>query len=120
MDHPQARSIVLLDKGEYIGTAAISGGRLPAFSHLGELISLYIRPAYWSCGYGRALLTAACGQLSEMGYSAVYLWVLEKNQRACRFYEACGFQRNGEILDDEIGGKMIREVQYVMLFPARE
>lgn len=47
------------------------------------------------------------------GYSKIYLWVLEDNQRARRFYESMGFQANGDRIVQNIGGKNLVEVRYI-------
>ena len=39
--------------------------------------------------------------------------VLEDNHRARHFYEKCGFKYGGKYYDDTIGGKQLRELQYV-------
>jgi GNAT superfamily N-acetyltransferase len=54
-----------------------------------ELIALYVRAAWWSTGLGRSLFEQAMGDLPA------YLWVVEGNARAIRFYERQGFRRDG-------------------------
>jgi GNAT superfamily N-acetyltransferase len=76
-----------------------------------ELYALYVRPAWWATGTGRALmdrvLAGACGD----GYLSVTLWVLRDNRRARRFYERAGFAADGasNVLDG-LGG--VTEVRY--------
>ena len=48
-----------------------------------------------------------------MGYEDVFLWVLEENERARRFYENFGFVPTDDFLDDNIGGRDLREVRYI-------
>ena len=59
----------------------------------GEIVALYILPAYYGTGLGQALLDAACERLT--GYGRIRLDVLEKNARAIRFYEKNGFVPDG-------------------------
>ena len=47
-----------------------------------------------------------------MGFKKILLWVLEDNVRAKQFYEKFGFKQNQRFIDDEIGGKALKEVQY--------
>ena len=47
-----------------------------------------------------------------MGYRNIFLWVLEKNLRARKFYEKEGFSMSDDYLDDNIGGKDVREIRY--------
>ena len=60
-----------------------------------ELYALYVRPAWWSTGTGRALMDWVLTRSAAAGYSAVTLWVLRDNQRARRFYERAGFAPDG-------------------------
>lgn len=52
-------------------------------------------------------------ELQKEGYKKIFLWVLEDNQNARGFYEKMGFRKKEVYLDDNIGGKDLREVQYV-------
>jgi ribosomal protein S18 acetylase RimI-like enzyme len=66
-------------------TAAGAEGRVA------ELYALYVRPAWWSTGTGRALMDQVLTGLSAAGFRYITLWVLEDNARARRFYEQAGF-----------------------------
>jgi GNAT superfamily N-acetyltransferase len=61
----------------------------------GELYALYVAPAWWSTGTGRALMGSVLTALTEAGYPRVVLWVLADNARARRFYERAGFAPDG-------------------------
>ena len=63
--------------------------------HVAELYALYVRPAWWSTGTGRALVDRVLARTSEAGYRSVTLWVLRDNRRARRFYERAGFTPDG-------------------------
>ena len=52
------------------------------------------------------------GELKNLGYDEIFLWVLEENVRARAFYERFGFVADGGVTDTEIGGKMLREIRY--------
>jgi GNAT superfamily N-acetyltransferase len=60
-----------------------------------ELYALYVRPAWWSTGTGRALMDRVLARTSGAGYRLVTLWVLRDNQRARRFYQQAGFAPDG-------------------------
>jgi ribosomal protein S18 acetylase RimI-like enzyme len=62
-----------------------------AEGRVAELYALYVRPAWWSTGTGRALMDQVLTRLSGAGYRHITLWVLEDNARARRFYEQAGF-----------------------------
>jgi ribosomal protein S18 acetylase RimI-like enzyme len=60
-----------------------------------ELYALYVRPASWSTGTGRALMDRVLARSSGAGYRSISLWVLRDNQRARRFYQRAGFAPDG-------------------------
>jgi GNAT superfamily N-acetyltransferase len=60
-----------------------------------ELYALYVHPAWWSTGTGRALMERVLARSASAGYSSITLWVLRDNQRARRFYERAGFAPDG-------------------------
>ena len=82
-----------------------------AEGHAAELYALYVLPAWWSTGTGRALMDRVLAKVSVAGYRCITLWVLEDNARARRFYERAGFAPDGagHVLD-ALGG--ITEVRY--------
>lgn len=106
-------SLVMLNGAEMIGTASYCASRFMSLKGLGEIVSLYLLPDYWGSGYGGQLLQAAVDGLAELGYTYVFLWVLEENMRARAFYEKFGFQNSGDYLNDNIGGKDLRELRYI-------
>lgn len=65
-------------------------------------------------GFGRTLLKACVEELQQSGYEKILLWVLEENHRARKFYETNGFVPTENIMDDNIGGKDLREIMYVL------
>jgi RimJ/RimL family protein N-acetyltransferase len=102
------------DRGRPVGFAHIQESRdddSPA-DRVGEVWAIYLKPAVWGTGVGRALLAAAVGRLSELGYEQVTLWVLDSNARARRFYEAAGFRADGAVKHDDSRGFPLREVRY--------
>lgn len=113
IDNPDRHTLVMLDGDKIIGTSSYCKSRFDHFKDRGEIISIYFLPEYIGRGYGRSLLEKAVGELKTMGFNSVFLWVLEDNHRARRFYEKCGFKKNSEYLETNIGGKQLRELQYV-------
>lgn len=59
--------------------------------------TLAVDPAYSRLGVGRALLGYAAEIGRQQGLRAIRLDVYEENQRAVRFYEACGYRCCGRI-----------------------
>ncbi len=80
-------------------------------SRYGEVYACCVLPGQWRGGIGRLLLADAVATLAGAGRDDVSLWVLEGNDRARRFYEACGFQPDGtrQFLDL---GAAVPEVRY--------
>ena len=67
-------------------------------------------------GYGSKVLEVVMNELENQGFTEVFLWVLEENTTARQFYEKHGFKCSDDYLDDNIGGKDLREVRYVYQF----
>lgn len=104
---------LLSDNGNFIATASICEARDKQYCEWGEIMSIYVLPEEFRKGYGTALFSYISNQLQKNGYSKIYLWVLEDNQRARRFYESMGFQANGDRIVQNIGGKNLVEVRYI-------
>lgn len=62
----------------------------------GEVKKLYVDPCFQNEGIGAGLLNYA---VKEQG--AVFLWALEKNVKALRFYEKHGFYRTNQRMPEE-------------------
>ena len=56
-----------------------------------EIGKLYVEPCFQGCGIGHELIEYAKDKLC-----ADFLWALEKNTRARKFYHSHGFIENGE------------------------
>ena len=112
LDIPGWHTMVCVEDGEYVGTSSFSKSRFPQYPDQGEVISVYLLPDRYGKGYGGPLLEAVLSELKKQGFTAVFLWVLEENARARRFYEKHGFSCTDEYLDAVIGGKSLREVRY--------
>ncbi len=86
-------------------TPAGSDGRVA------ELYALYVHPAWWSTGTGRALMDRVLAKVRAAGYACITLWVLEANARARRFYQRAGFAPDGARHElDDLGG--VTEIRY--------
>lgn len=78
----------------------------------GEVYAVYVHPASWGRGHGRALMTIAEEELMQRGFHQTLLWVLEGNRRARAFYESQGWARGRPIRLEEIGGVQVTEIRY--------
>jgi len=113
IDDPTWHTLIMLDDGRIVGTSSYCTTRFEDMHGYGEIISIYLLPDYVGKGYGRQLLQAAVDGLRQLGYTDIFLWVLEDNARARHFYECFGFEASGVYLDGVIGGKKLREMQYI-------
>lgn len=112
IDRPGMQSLLLEEDGVLLGTTGFCPSRWPERADWGEIVSLYLVPETMGKGYGIRLLHGAMDALSGMGFSDLLLWVLEENARARRFYEKAGFRCSDARMEQEIGGRVVREVQY--------
>lgn len=78
----------------------------------GALMALYVDPDSWGLGVGRALLRAGRLRLAREGCVEAVLWVLARNDRARRFYEADGWAADGSSRTEEVWGATADMVRY--------
>lgn len=112
-DKPNIRTLIATENGEMIGTSSFCSSRFEDMEGLGEIVSIYLLPDFMGKGYGKRLFEEVQRELEKMGFADIFLWVLEENTKAREFYERQGFVPNGKYLDDNIGGKSLREIMYV-------
>ena len=82
-----AVTVLVHDEGGVVGVAG---------SQAGWLDGLYVLPEWWKRGVGRTLHDAVLERQRAAGAERCHLWVLERNQRARRFYERLGWIENGD------------------------
>lgn len=83
-------------EGEVRGLILLGPYRDVQAEHVeGEIIALYVHPARWRQGLGRALVAAALERLAGRGYGEAVVWTLAESPRNLAFYEALGFQQDG-------------------------
>lgn len=77
----------MLVKNKIIGISSYCKSSLEEYKDWGEIISIYLLPEYIGKGYGKSLLEKAIEKLKAMGFTTIFLWVLEDNHRARHFYK---------------------------------
>jgi GNAT superfamily N-acetyltransferase len=77
-----------------------------------EVYAIYVLPAVWHSGLGRALLAAAVAEWRARDAGRLVLWVLEGNTRARAFYEALGWAGDGARQQIYLGGFPATEIRY--------
>jgi GNAT superfamily N-acetyltransferase len=87
----QGRETVLVadSRQGIIGMASLGPARDRDLGFNGEVYTLYVDPAYFGVGIGRALLKGAFAHLRQNGASSCVIWAHAKNH-ARFFYEAMG------------------------------
>jgi len=109
----EATILVAEVNGVIIGFAAVTrttdGEPEPG---TGALRSLYVEPAFWGTGAGRALHDRALISLVELGVAQATLWVLDDNRRARRFYERRGWSADGGLRTEWEANVRLDETRY--------
>jgi GNAT superfamily N-acetyltransferase len=94
----------------FIGFDRSRDKRTPATT--GEIWALYVAPIHWEKGAGLALWDAALEACADEGFTTLTLWVLLRNERALRFYEAAGFKRDmASIKTTTVGNVKLEEIR---------
>jgi GNAT superfamily N-acetyltransferase len=103
---PDARILVAERDGEIVGIATCRCADARC-----ELRALYVVPAAWGSGVAVPLMHGALTAMRERGAQGAFLWVVEANGRARRFYEREGWAEDGTTRVTELGPS---EVRYVL------
>ena len=111
---PRRGTLVAEQDGELLGFADLQPARDGDLDPVtvGEVTSFYVVPARWRSGVGRRLMASAVRTLADAGYREATLWVLDTNARAMGFYRATGWQPDGAVKDDIVGGAHITDLRY--------
>jgi len=86
------REIVLVadtERNGIVGMTSLGPARDVALGFDGEVYTLYVDPAFYGRGVGRALLEGAFAALSKGGMTSCVIWAHARNH-ARYFYEAMG------------------------------
>ena len=86
-------TLVAKDKEKVVGFAVYSLSRDEDLMDAGEVVAIYILSEYYGHKIGYRLMNEAVSRLSE--YNTIFVWVLEQNARAIRFYHRYGFEFDG-------------------------
>ena len=84
---PQGRLLLALDDGAACGCVALG----PLDAAIGEMRTLYVRPAFRGRGAGKRLAEASLDEARKLGYRAVRLDTLAFMDSALALYHALGF-----------------------------
>lgn len=106
---------VIIENKKYVGVSSVCEARDEKKRGWGEIISIYLLPDYFGKGYSKQLIDISVTELKARGFNNIYLWVLEDNVRARRFYEKNGFIEDKETATVTIEGKELKEIRYIRL-----
>lgn len=109
---PRHRLLVLDRGGQILGFAATGPASEGSEETQGEIYGIYLHPSIWGRGLGRLLMAQAQAALRADGFREAILWVLERNTRARKFYDAGAWSEVGETRTQWHGGIAIREMRY--------
>lgn len=104
-------------EGAPVGCVVCGRGRDEDHADWGEIVSLYVLPEETGRGVGSALLSAALDALRADGYDRVYLWAIQDNARALRFYQRCDFRLTEDRVQYKIGSGGVTDVRLVQEAP---
>ena len=107
---PTSAAFAAVRGGAVVGFASV--GRSREEENAGEVFTIYVDPASWGTGAGRALLERAEECLAALGFDEAMLWVLEGNERAERFYRTAGWKHDGGRKEDDFQGARVTELRY--------
>ena len=112
--------LLALDGDRIVGFVTFGPSDDEPDPEVGEVYAIYVDPGSWDHGFGRELFAAASRGLSDAGFHAATLWVLDTNERARRFYEAAGWAADGATKTERRGDVELHEVRYRSPRLARE
>ena len=86
-------TFIAKDREKVVGFAVYGSSRDEDLLEAGEIIAIYVLSEYYNHKIGYRLMNEAFSRLN--GYNTIFVWVLEKNERAIRFYHKYGFEFDG-------------------------
>jgi GNAT superfamily N-acetyltransferase len=90
------------EEGRIVGFASTGPAEGGAGSER-ELLAIYVLPEAWGSGAATGLMGEALAAMRARGAAAAFLWVLDDNPRARRFYEREGWRPDGTAESDYLG-----------------
>lgn len=106
--------LVALQDDQPVGAIIYGRGRAAGYEDWGEIVALYLLPDATGLGTGTALLREALRLLHEDGFARCYLWSIDGNKNAERFYCRRGFTRTNDRIRYQLGGQDITDVRFVL------
>ena len=111
-DPAKPYTLVAVDGGSILGFSTTMPSRDADLPQHGELCALHVDPEAWGRGIGVALVTAARARLFELGFRKAFLWALDGNVQAGRFYRIDGWSLDGQHRTQTIWDITLNELRY--------
>jgi ribosomal protein S18 acetylase RimI-like enzyme len=108
----QQMTFVATDGTTICGFATAGVSRDSDLEAAGEIYAIYVDPGSWGLGAGRLLIEKARSVLCRMGFAESFLWVLESNEPAKRFYTIDGWLPDGSTRTEDRWGVLAHEIRY--------
>lgn len=80
--------------------------------NVGEVFAINLDPDFFRQGIGTLLMERGVGQLRDLGFRRITLWVLDGNSRARSFYDQLGWVHDGAKKTGNFGGAELVELRY--------
>jgi ribosomal protein S18 acetylase RimI-like enzyme len=94
------RTVLVAENGGHIvGIGTAGAASVPELTPHGEILYLYVNPAFGGRGIGRALMRALGDALQRQGYRSAALGVVVGNDAAIAFYQKLGGRIAGQYTD---------------------
>ena len=94
MENPRTTTLLAIEGDALVGFAQLVASQPPSFVRGDapiEIARFYVDPARHGRGIAQTLMDAVLARAREAGSGTIWLGVWERNPRAIRFYEKCGF-----------------------------
>lgn len=110
--HQRREAVLVAESAQFglVGMASLGPSRDRAFGYDGEVYTLYVDPAHFGRGTGRALLRGAFEMLRKRGHASCVIWAHAANN-ARYFYETMG----GRVVAERrarLMGDMVPEIAF--------
>lgn len=105
---------LICENNDIVGFLSINTPRENFSDDIYELSGLYLDPEYIGNGFGRFAMGWIKKEVKSRGYKGIYLWVLDTNYKAKKFYKKSGFKPDGGVKPSGLGDT--KEERYIINF----
>lgn len=107
-------SKIIFDDDKPVGSASYRVSSDSSLPDWGEIQSFYMLPEYFGKGFSKELMKSVLDDMKKEGFKNIFLWVLNENTRAQKFYKKLGFSSTSDTLECEVGGKKLIDIRFVI------